>query len=119
MKTIVLTVLLLLPLSAFAGSLAPQSEKEIAALLEFVRTAPCRFNRNGSWYDARDAAEHIDTKYRYAVDQGLVHSAEDFIQYVADKSSLTGIPYTVQCQGGSVLRCADWLRAELQRIRNQ
>ena len=117
-RILLLTVLLLLPLPA-AGQISPTTAQEIAGLLHFIKTAACRFNRNGTWYSPSEAAGHIDKKYRYALSNGQVHSAEDFIRLAASASSLSGAPYTVQCQGSPTLRSADWLTAELRRIRNR
>jgi hypothetical protein len=111
--------LLLLPLSAHAQQLSPQSGDEIARLISFAQTSSCQFNRNGSWHSSDEAAAHIRRKYQAALDKGLIHSAEDFIRAAASKSSLSGAPYTVRCQGGPVIRCADWLTAELRRIRGR
>ncbi|WP_417917190.1 DUF5329 family protein [Candidatus Electronema sp. JC] len=113
---ILLTVLsLLLPLSAPAQQLSP----EISRLISFVETSSCQFNRNGAWHSSSEAAAHIRRKYEAALGKGLVHSAEDFIRAAASQSSLSGAPYTVQCQGGPVIRCADWLTGELRRIRGR
>ncbi|CAK8721464.1 MAG: hypothetical protein CDV28_10445 [Candidatus Electronema aureum] len=119
MKKFLFIALLILPITVSAQQLSPQSSKEIDMLIKFVQTSPCRFNRNGSWYSTNEAAEHISDKYHYALDRGLIHSAEDFINAAADKSSLSGMPYKVQCQGSRVMRSADWLIAELRRIRKQ
>jgi hypothetical protein len=117
MKRLLLLVALLIPFSAAADISSRQNEQEIAALLAFVKKSPCQFNRNGSWYAARDAADHIETKYHAAVEKGVIHSAEDFIQYAASKSSLTGTSYKVRCEGTKETACADWLAAELKRLR--
>jgi hypothetical protein len=90
---------------------------EIEHLVEFVQTSSCQFNRNGSWRSAAEAAEHISKKYHYALDRGHIHSAEDFIRYAATKSSLSGAAYMVRCENGRPESSADWLRAELSRLR--
>ncbi len=119
MKILLTVLLLLLPLSVSAQQLSPQIGAEISRLISFVETSSCQFNRNGSWHSAGEAAGHIRRKYETSLDKGLVHSAEDFIRAAASKSSLSGAPYTVQCQGGPVIRCADWLTAELRRSRGR
>ncbi len=119
MKILLTLLLLLLPLSASAQQLAPQSGEEIAQLLSFVQNSSCRFNRNGTWHNSDEAAAHIRRKYEAALDKWLIHSAEDFIAAAASASRLSGAPYTVQCQGGPVIRSADWLTAELRRIRGR
>jgi hypothetical protein len=119
MKTLLTVLLLLLPFSAPAQQLSPQSGTEISRLISFVENSSCQFNRNGAWHSSGEAATHIRRKYEAALGKGLVHSAEDFIRAAANKSSLSGTPYTVQCQGGPVIRCADWLTGELRRIRER
>jgi hypothetical protein len=119
MQILLTLLLLLLPLSARAQQLSPQSGDEIARLISFAQTSSCQFNRNGSWHSSDEAAAHIRRKYQAALDKGLIHSAEDFIAAAASASSLSGAPYTVQCQGGPVIRSADWLTAELRRIRGR
>ncbi len=119
MKILLTLLLLLLPLSASARQFSPQSGEEIAQLLSFVQNSSCQFNRNGTWHNPDEAAAHIRRKYEAALDKGLINSTEDFIVAAASASSLSGAPYTVQCQGGPVIRSADWLTAELRRIRGR
>lgn len=117
MKTITLVLLLLLPYSVLANELAAKTAHEIEQLIEFVDSSSCQFNRNGSWYTSHEAAEHIEKKYHYALDKNMVHSTEDFINYAATKSSLTDMPYKVQCKGRKEINCAAWLTAQLAQIR--
>jgi hypothetical protein len=119
MKILLTLLLLLLPLFASAQQLSPQSIEEIARLLSFVQNSSCQFNRNGAWHNPDEAAAHIRRKYETALDKGLIHSAEDFITAAASASSLSGAPYTVQCQGSPVIRSTGWLTAELRRIRGR
>lgn len=93
-----------------------QVAHEVEQLIEFVRVSNCTFYRNGDWHEAGKAADHINKKYQYIKKRGLVKTVEDFIKYAATKSSLSGKPYLVQC-GGESLHCAEWLRAELARLR--
>jgi len=93
-----------------------QVAHEVEQLIEFVRISNCTFYRNGDWYEAGKAADHINKKYQYVKKRGLIKKAEDFIKYSATKSSLSGKPYLVQCDGES-LHCAEWLRAELAQLR--
>ena len=93
-----------------------QVTHEIEQLIEFVRGASCTFYRNGNWFEAGKAAEHIKRKYQYVQKRGLVKTAEDFIKYAATKSSISGMPYLVQCVGDSRY-CAEWLQAELVQMR--
>jgi hypothetical protein len=91
-----------------------QAEREIAHLMDFIGAATCRFVRNGREYDAAAARAHIQKKYDYVRDR--IRSAEDFIRYTASESSISGEPYRIRC-GAREMLCADWLAAELRRLR--
>ncbi|KPK26931.1 MAG: hypothetical protein AMJ61_07480 [Desulfobacterales bacterium SG8_35_2] len=98
-------------LSCFAG--APE---EIASLLLFVEQSECTFMRNGKHYDAPEARRHIEKKYNYFKDR--IHTAEEFIQYSATKSTMSGKPYRVECNGVGITS-SDWLYAELDKLRKK
>jgi len=104
-----LSLALLLPAGVRAGT-----EEEIAHLLQYVGQSGCPFVRNGREHNASEAREHIAKKYGYV--KHRVQRAEDFIEYAATKSSLTGKSYLVLCEGREV-QTAEWLRAELARFR--
>ena len=115
MRHILLTVLLcaaLMP-STYAQT---DAEAEITALIEAVRESGCEFNRNGSLHSAEAAAEHLELKYsrgkRYA------DSAEAFIERLASKSSWSGKPYEMICDG-ETQPAGDWLTATLVALRDQ
>jgi hypothetical protein len=61
--------------------------------------------------------DHVELKYRYFMDKGRIHSAEDFIQWAASRSELSGKPYLVRCGNGSAEPTAQWLNEELNRYR--
>ena len=108
--TIVAVLLLLYP----ASSCRAGTNEEIAALLQFVKKTQCIFIRNGRSYDAAEARRHIAQKYAYFRER--IRSAEDFIRYSASQSTITGKPYRVNCNGEE-MNSADWLLAELARLR--
>jgi hypothetical protein len=96
---------------------APDVAKdEIDHLLGYVAASSCTFVRNGDEYPADKAREHLASKYRFA--GGRIASADDFIGYLATKSSLSGEPYHVKCGKTEALAGA-WLRAELERYRHR
>ena len=115
MRHLLLTVLLCAALmsSTYAQTAA---EAEITALIEAVRESGCEFNRNGSLHSAEAAAEHLELKYsrgkRYA------DSAEAFIERLASKSSWSGKPYEMICDG-ETQPAGDWLTATLVALRDQ
>ena len=91
------------------------AEAEITSLIAAVRESDCEFNRNGSLHSAEAAAEHLELKYsrgkRYA------DSAEAFIERLASKSSWSGKPYEMICDG-ETQSAGDWLTMALATIRS-
>ena len=112
---------LLLSLVLIAGSIATAHEEvdadtEIRALIQAVAESECEFNRNGSLHSAEAAAEHLQLKYsrgkRYA------DSAEALIERLASKSSWSGKPYQMICDG-ETQPAGDWLTATLIALRTE
>ncbi len=109
--------ILLLPSLAFGGELSPATKQEIAYLFNQLKSSGCEFNRNGTWYSATEAVDHLNKKYEYLVRKGLVSSAEEFISRAGSESSLSGKPYQVKCGASQPVQSAAWLSAELARYR--
>jgi Family of unknown function (DUF5329) len=91
--------------------------EEIAHLLSFVATSSCSFMRNGRSYPSTEARAHLEQKYAYV--KNRIKTAEDFIEFVASRSSTSGKPYLVRCGRGDEQASSEWFRAELERIRSQ
>jgi hypothetical protein len=89
---------------------------EVAHLLDYIEASNCSFVRNGNLYDSRKAGAHIRRKYAHL--KQWTKSAEDFIRYAATKSSVSGRPYQVICEG-SKTPTAEWLTEELARFREK
>ena len=94
------------------------AQTEINYLLRFVETSGCEFYRNGSWFDAAKAREHLRQKYQLLSQGNQITSAEDFIEQAATKSSLSGQAYKVRCRGGEAVTTNQWLRAALAALRS-
>ncbi len=90
---------------------------EINHLLQYIETSECSFIRNDKFYPGEKAVEHINKKYKHFLDR--IQSAEDFIEYSATKSELTGKYYYVKCNEHSRVRLKDWLLVEVKRIREE
>ena len=112
-RVLVLMILLTGPIAAALADTAAATE--IRALIQAVAESGGEFNRNGSLHSAEAAAEHLELKYsrgkRYA------NSAEAFIDRLASKSSWSGKPYQMICDG-EVHPAGDWLTATLATIRS-
>ncbi len=102
-------MVLLLPCESRADS-----AQEIAHLLSYIEHSGCTFLRNGKEYTSAEARTHIQNKYEYA--KSRVKTAEDFIHYAATVSSMSGKPYKARCNGNELLT-AEWLAAELHKLR--
>jgi len=69
------------------------------------------FIRNGKEYDGAEAAAHLRRKWDATKDR--VRTAEQFIEYLATKSSMSGKPYEIRLGDGTVVPAADWLTERL------
>jgi hypothetical protein len=108
---ILATLLALSPLAAFAAS-----NPEIEALI--VRVEHARgvvFIRNGSDHSAGEAAAHLRRKLAAA--HGRLTTAEQFIDRLGTRSSMTGIAYRVRFADGREIDSAAWLRQLLRELR--
>ena len=102
-------------LSHAAEPLATQ--QEIAHLFTTLETSNCQFNRNGSWYSAKEAAGHLASKYKYLQNKDMVPSAEKFIERAATESSLSGKAYLIKCADNVAQPSAPWFMAVLEKFR--
>jgi len=110
-RAVLLLVGLLLSSLARAGDMTA----EIDHLRTYLAASDCSYIRNGKAYSPAEAAAHIDEKYAHFRDR--IHSAEDFIEWSASKSTLSGKPYSIDCPGQPPRTSQSWLLAELQRYR--
>ena len=106
-------LLILLPLSVTASSV--NTAQEIKHLFNFIIASDCIFIRNNTEYTASEARDHMQRKYDYA--RRWIDNAEQFINRIASKSSMSGNRYQVRCQN-QLLYSDNWLRQELQHYRN-
>jgi hypothetical protein len=90
---------------------------EIDHLLAYLAGSACRFNRNGTWYPAGEAKDHLKKKLDYLARKGLLSTTESFIERAASKSSASGQPYLVECPGASGVQSGAWFSSELVRFR--
>jgi len=110
-----LLVLAVLLASSPAIALAA-SNPEIEALIVRVEHAHgVVFIRNGSDHSAVEAAAHLRRKLAAA--HGRITTAEQFIDKLGTRSSMTGIAYRVRFADGRELDSAAWLRQLLRELR--
>lgn len=108
--------LMLLTLSLGANA-DEADEREVAYLIDFVANSGAVFVRNGSEHNAQDAADHLAMKYRRA--GRYAKTADDFIDNLASKSSITRKPYTIILADGTEILSRDWLYTALNDYREQ
>ena len=102
-----------------SASAAPSAttKTEINHLFAHLKSSGCQFNRNGKWYSAEAASEHLQSKYDYMLKRNMIDSTESFIERAAAGSSTSGKPYLVQCAGSTPVPSEAWFSAELSRLR--
>ena len=113
---LVLSLLVVSPCPSSAEDLAETERHTIEALIASVAAlGDATFIRNGKSYDAASAARFLREKWESREDE--VRTAEDFIERVASFSSTTSKPYRIRFADGREIPSADYLRAELAKIR--
>jgi hypothetical protein len=104
--------------SSGSKTAALSERAKIERLLSFIESAEGDvFIRNGVEYSAKDAADHLRTKWSAAGSQ--IATAEDFIDKIASKSSTSGEPYQVRMASGTTVSASDYLREKLAEIEGQ
>jgi len=98
------------------ADIAPSAKQEISHLFTHLKSSGCEFNRNGSWYNADKAVDHLNQKYEYLLGKGLISTTEDFIQKAAAESSMSHKPYLVKC-GEKESTSLIWFKDELATYR--
>ena len=106
---------LLVVLSLFSLNTVASTQAEINHLLSFVGSTDCKYERNGTMHTGAEAVEHINKKYDYYSDD--ITSTEDFIEYAATKSKMSGKYYQIHCTGMPSIKSQEWLLIELQAYR--
>ena len=117
MRQLALFLVLIVAASAQAAAPDATAKKEISYLIDHLASSGCKFNRNGTWYDAPRAVSHLKRKYEYLFDKGLVTDADAFIQHAASQSSASGKPYLVKCGNQPESPSAAWFRAALAEFK--
>ena len=102
--------------SCSANADIPKEQKiEVDHLLNFVKNSSCQINRNGKYHKGNKAVSHIERKYDYFRDD--IGTTEEFIEYSATKSTMSGKFYLVRCGSADAVKTKEWLLKELKRFR--
>lgn len=97
-------------------SAAPSAgeKQRIDALIAAVEKSGLIFIRNGSEHSAAEAASHMRLKFNNAGYR--VSTAEQFIDYLASRSSITGYPYFLKFPDGRTEKTGIWLHRKLKEL---
>lgn len=107
----VLGLLLAFSTSAFAAR-SDAEQKKIDYLIASIEALDgATFIRNGSEYSAAKAADHLRLKLRNAGDR--LQTAEQFIDELGTKSSMSGEKYRIRFKDGRVVDSAQVFREKL------
>ena len=117
MKTVLIIIALIFCYSSISAGMENNAEKEILHLFDYLEKSNCQFNRNGTWYSPQEAAKHLERKYHWLFNRGLVNTAEQFIDRAASQSSMSGEPYLVRCGDSDPIMSSEWFTDELKKFR--
>ena len=118
MKIKALGLLLAFAGSAIAQTPSAKTTQEVGQLFAALKQSNCEFSRNGSWYSAEKASEHLQRKYDYLLKKRLVTTTESFIDLAATKSSISGKPYQVRCGKTAPVSSSSWFKSQLHAVRS-
>lgn len=115
-KRKILFLLIIYPFLFLTSQSYPKlTEKEkITYLLDELEKSKLIFIRNGDEYSAKDARDHMQKKLDYAGNR--ITTADQFITYIATKSSLSGKSYYVKSPDGKQTESAVYLRNLLSKL---
>lgn len=103
---------------ANAGKFAKNSMSEsqkIEHLIASLRNMEgAVFIRNGSEHSAQEAAEHLKAKWEKH--RSKIKTANDFIEHLATKSSMSGELYKIRFADGKTVPTAEVLNRELNQV---
>lgn len=112
---LVLTILTAVFLGSANADVSKEQKLEVEHLLKFLKNSSCEINRNGKFHKGNEAVSHIKKKYEYFRDD--IDTTEEFVEYTATKSTMSGKYYLVQCGNGEAVRTKEWLLNELKSYR--
>ena len=115
MKTLFVSFVLLLVLSAPTIVAAEDPDLAIQFLLDYVRQSDVVFIRNDKVHTPINAAAHMQKKYDYYKEK--IKTPEDFIRFAGTKSMISGRPYRVKTKTGEVMLTSEWLKSVLREYR--
>lgn len=114
LKLILGFALVITTISSLSAAPSAREKQRIDALIAAVEKSGLIFIRNGSEHSAADAASHMRLKFNNAGNR--INTAEQFIDYLASKSSITGSPYFLKFPDGRTEKAGIWLHRKLKEL---
>ena len=118
LKTLAIATLLLVAAALRAPAQARGALTEDEKIERLIRSIAdlkdATFIRNGDEHTAAEAADHLRTKWQRG--KKHVKTADDFIEKIASKSSISGKPYTIRFKDGKEVESGTYLRDELKKL---
>lgn len=106
---------------SFSSSIVSQAKKMILAekdkinyLLNELVKSNAVFIRNGEEFSGQEAKAHMEKKLSYAGNK--IQTADQFIEKIATKSSITGNLYYVKLTDGTIMESSKWLKQKLNDL---
>jgi hypothetical protein len=116
-RLFLLSIVLLFINSGAFSDVPPEQAEEVEHLINYLVDSDCRMVRNGKFHSSKNGAKHLQRKYKYFRDE--ISSPEEFIEYSATKSTMSGQFYEVLCADQEPELSRDWLLRELQAYRSR
>ena len=91
-----------------------EKEKIEYLLTSIENLKDAKFNRNGTFYDSKSAADHMRMKLNKAGSH--IKTAKDFINKIGSESYLTGIPYKIKFADGQEVLSKQFLLNKLKEM---
>lgn len=114
LNSLLLLITLLSSVSAAATSAAENMQDEVDYLFSVLGKDSCTFVRNDISYSSGEFERHLRSKL--SGNEQLINSAEDFIEKIATRSSVSESPYVAIC-GAELQIIKDWLTESLEVYR--
>ncbi|MDR2104683.1 MAG: DUF5329 domain-containing protein [Deferribacteraceae bacterium] len=96
-----------------------KTEAVILRLIQSVQKLPAdtEFIRNSDSYNKDEAAAHLLSKYKRV--RKNIATAEEFIEKIASKSSISGRDYLIKFSDNTTIKAGDFFKEELKKIENE
>lgn len=97
-----------------AGKSLTEKQKTERLIQDIAGLSGATFIRNGEEHSAAKAAEHLTSKWEAA--GARITTAQQFIDGIASKSSMSGKPYQIRFADGRVVEAGEYLSERLRRL---